>query len=66
MKIQINGEASNIPQTTTVLGLLEERGLRQDRVAVERNGTIVPRAKFAETILSEGDKVEIVRFVGGG
>ena len=49
-----------------LLALLEERGLRSDRVAVERNGAIVPRAEFAATVLEAGDRLEIVRFVGGG
>ncbi len=64
--IQVNGQALPLEGETTVLALLEERGLRPDRVAVERNGAIVPRAEFAATVLEAGDRLEIVRFVGGG
>ena len=45
---------------------LTRSGLGESRVAVELNGEIVPRGKYAETILQDGDKVEIVHFVGGG
>ena len=46
--------------------LIEQLGMKQDRVAVELNRDIVPRTKWAETNLSEGDRLEIVHFVGGG
>jgi sulfur carrier protein len=46
--------------------LIGELGLKGDRVAVERNGEIVPRAGWAGTVLSGGDRVEVVHFVGGG
>jgi len=46
--------------------LIERLGMKQDRVAVELNRDIVPRAKWAETNLAEGDRLEIVHFVGGG
>ncbi|MCZ7679221.1 MAG: sulfur carrier protein ThiS [Sandaracinaceae bacterium] len=50
----------------TVLGLLEELGLAGVLVAVERNQDIVPRAEHARTAVAEGDRLEIVQFVGGG
>ena len=50
----------------TVLSLLEQRGHDPQRVAVERNGQIVPRARFAQEELHEDDTIEIVQFVGGG
>lgn len=50
----------------SVAALLEELDLHQTRVAVERNGEIVPRATYAQTPLAEGDRVEVVTFVGGG
>jgi sulfur carrier protein len=46
--------------------LIGELGLKGDRVAVERNGEIVPRAGWAGTVLNGGDRVEVVHFVGGG
>ena len=46
--------------------LIGELGLKGDRVAVERNGEIVPRAEWAGTVLNGGDRVEVVHFVGGG
>ena len=46
--------------------LLQEQGFDRSRVAVERNGEIVPRAQFDEVLLEETDRLEIVQFVGGG
>jgi sulfur carrier protein len=65
MKIIINGQEQIIAPTTLAL-LIEQLGMKQDRVAVELNRDIVPRAKWTETNLSEGDRLEIVHFVGGG
>lgn len=50
----------------TVADLLKRQGLEKGRVAVERNGEIVPRANYAQTPLTEEDKLEVVGFVGGG
>ena len=50
----------------TLADYLAGSGLDKGRVAVEINGEIVPRGKYAATVLQDGDKVEIVRFVGGG
>ena len=54
------------PQDGTVLGLLRELGHDPQRVAVEKNGSIVPRAAFAEEKLTDADHLEVVCFVGGG
>jgi thiamine biosynthesis protein ThiS len=62
----VNGEAQSIPPGLTVAGLLERLELPRERVAVERNREIVPRARFGETRLEPGDRLEIVQFVGGG
>jgi sulfur carrier protein len=51
---------------TTVAQLISELGLGDRRVAVERNRNVVPRAEHATTVLSEGDRLEVVTFVGGG
>ena len=61
----INGEQVD-EAGSTLADYLAKSGLDKGRVAVEINGDIVPKAKYAETILQDGDKVEIVRFVGGG
>jgi len=65
MKITINGQEQSC-DSATLAQLIEHLGMKQDRVAVELNREIVPRAKWEETNLSEGDKLEIVHFVGGG
>jgi thiamine biosynthesis protein ThiS len=65
MKITINGQEQTFAPTTLAL-LIEQLGMKQDRVAVELNRDIVPRTKWAETNLAEGDHLEIVHFVGGG
>lgn len=64
--VVINGETRTVAQGTTVAALVEELGLGDRRVAVERNREVVPRAAHATTILSAGDRVEVVTFVGGG
>lgn len=62
----INGETRTVVQGTTVAALLVELGLGDRRVAVERNREVVPRAQHASTELAEGDRLELVTFVGGG
>lgn len=64
--IIVNGEEFEIDSGSSVTKLVEERGLDRSRVAVELNGEIVPRGTFDDTLLHDGDKVEIVHFVGGG
>lgn len=64
--IIVNGEEFEIDSDSSVAKLVEERGLDRSRVAVELNGEIVPRGTFDDTLLHDGDKVEIVHFVGGG
>ncbi|MEZ4309382.1 MAG: sulfur carrier protein ThiS [Polyangiaceae bacterium] len=66
MRVQVNGEPRDIPDGTTVRGLVELLGLTDGPVAVERNGEVVRRARHTEEILAEGDTVEVVHFVGGG
>ena len=64
--IIVNGEELEIDCGSSVAKLVKERGLDRSRVAVELNGEIVPRGTFDDTLLHDGDKVEIVHFVGGG
>jgi len=69
MRLQINGEErdfANSPAPFTLAALLEALGMRADRVAVELNREIVPRDRWAATHLAEGDRLELVHFVGGG
>ena len=66
MNLFVNGEATTAPDSVTVASFLEGLGLPQKGVAVERNREIVPRSSFGSTILAEGDRIEIVQFVGGG
>lgn len=66
MNITINGEERNVPAGISVSAMLEELQLHTGKVAVERNLHIVPRSQYGETVLEEGDRIEIVRFIGGG
>jgi sulfur carrier protein len=66
MRLVVNGAPRDVPDGITVLALVEHLGLTEGPVAVERNLDVVPRAEHANTILYDGDVVEIVHFVGGG
>jgi thiamine biosynthesis protein ThiS len=66
MLLHINGEQRDFPDGLTVAGLVAELGMKPDRVAVELNLEIVPRTQWGMTALNNGDKLEIVHFVGGG
>jgi thiamine biosynthesis protein ThiS len=67
MKLHINGEERTFDSPVpTLSALVEILGMKADRVAVELNRDIVPRDRWAETVLNEGDKLELVHFVGGG
>lgn len=64
--VQLNGEPRAIPAGLSVLGLLQHLAIPRENVAVELNRRVVRRAQQGETVIAEGDRVEIVRFVGGG
>ena len=66
MKLTINGEEKTLESVGTVADLVAQLGMKSDRVAVELNLEIVPRDRWMETALHDGDKLEIVHFVGGG
>lgn len=66
MTITLNGERRDLPASLSVAGLLRQMDLRPDRVAVEVNRDLIPRARHAETPLAEGDVIEVVTLVGGG
>jgi len=66
MRLQINGEAQELPPGLSVTALIEHLELRPERVAIELNKQIVRRTLWKETQLNNGDVLEIVHFVGGG
>ena len=66
MHIQLNGERRDVPDGLTLAALIESLGMKVDRVAAELNLEIIPRANWQTTQLKEGDRLEIVHFVGGG
>jgi sulfur carrier protein len=69
MKLQINGEERDFASSSapfTLAALVEMLGMKADRVAVELNRDIVPRDRWPSTHLAEGDRLEVVHFVGGG
>ena len=66
MQISVNGEMRSFDDVADVAALVSSLGLDARKVAVERNLEIVPRSTYARTALSEGDRIEIVTFIGGG
>ena len=66
MRIFINGESQEIPEGLSVSALLGNLGMITERVAIELNRDILPRARWAETQVQPSDSFEIVQFVGGG
>ncbi len=66
MQIYVNGEQTQVPERFDIVALLELLDLAGVRVAVEINQELVPRSTFADTPLSDGDKIEIIHAVGGG
>ena len=66
MRITLNGDPYDLEQPLSVQELLERLNIDPRRVAVEHNLVIVRRATFAATLVGDGDRVEIVNFVGGG
>ncbi len=66
MTLHINGEQHDFSDRLTIAALVAQLGMKPDRVAVELNLEIVPRAGWETTTLKDGDKLEVVHFVGGG
>jgi len=66
MNIVLNGQPHGVAQTCSVADLVRALGYADKRIAVERNGQIVPRSQHVDTLINEGDRLEIVVAVGGG
>lgn len=66
LRVQVNGEIRSVADQSTLSDLVVELSLAPARIAVEVNGLVIRRNQWAETVLSEGDRLEIVHFVGGG
>jgi thiamine biosynthesis protein ThiS len=66
ISVVVNGDSRNLAEGLTVTQMLESLGIYGGRVAIERNQQILPRAAWGETHVAQGDRYEIVQFVGGG
>jgi thiamine biosynthesis protein ThiS len=66
LRIEVNGETREVPESASVADLLGLLNLAAPKVAVERNLEIVPRSAWATTPLAAGDRLEVVHFIGGG
>ncbi|WP_022697697.1 sulfur carrier protein ThiS [Euryhalocaulis caribicus] len=66
MQIMLNGDSSDVPDGLNVEGLLAHLEIPLRKVAVERNLEIVPKSRYADTLLQAEDRIEIVHFIGGG
>ncbi len=66
MQLFINGNQKTFDDSLSLAQLIDQLGMKGDRVAVELNREIVARAQWPETRLNEGDRLEVVHFVGGG
>ena len=66
MNLVINGQPRDFTPPLTLAGLLQQLGMKSDRVAIELNRSIVARDRWPDTALADGDRLEIVHFVGGG
>lgn len=66
MRLLLNGEEQDIAGVASIADLVSALGLDARKVAVERNLEIAPRSTYADTALADGDRIEIVTFIGGG
>jgi len=66
MNVTLNGKPLQLDQIDTVAGLVQHLGYQDKRIAVERNGDIVPKSQHASTPIADNDEIEIVVAVGGG
>jgi sulfur carrier protein len=66
IRVTLNGAPREFPAPLTFIQLLQEMALAGQRLAIERNGEIVPRSRFGEARVADGDRIEVVIAVGGG
>jgi len=66
LRIQINGESREVSEDPTLSDLIDELSLPPARIAIELNGEVVRRSDWVNTMVGEGDRLEVVHFVGGG
>ena len=66
LSITVNGKDLQVEESLTVSVFLERQGYSVARIAVELNGSILPKAAYSQTVLKENDRMEVVSFVGGG
>ena len=66
MKILVNGEKISLPEDSSIEGLIVHLGYQNQRIAIEINGSIIPKSNHSSYLLQELDKVEIINAVGGG
>ncbi len=66
MNIHINGQSRDVADGLTISALLDELGYGEKRVAVERNGELVPKSRHGKEQVADGDRIEIVQAIGGG
>jgi len=66
MRLSINGEEKNIEEVSNITSLIDKFKLNINKVAIEVNLAIIPKSLYEQTILCDGDKIEIVGFIGGG
>ena len=66
MRVNVNGKKTDLQGEISLSEFLQKQGYDAERVAVERNGNIVPKKDFNIEMLADGDKIEVVHFVGGG
>jgi len=64
--IQVNGKAHTLMAGSTIERLIEQLGMQDQRVAVEHNQDVIPRSEYPHVALKSGDRVEIIRAIGGG
>ena len=65
-KIQLNGKKLKIHTNLSVKDLLKKHRLNEDKIAIELNGTILPKQKYKKKKIKNNDKIEVVQFIGGG
>ena len=66
ISVTVNDAPHTLPESATVAALLEALGLDRRKIAVERNAAVVPRSTYDQASLADGDRLEIVHFIGGG